>query len=143
MRVNAVTSRVEQSPVVAPQHVAHIVRRVLAPVALAVVAVVHVIDAPSKFKEVPYLGWGYILLIASAVMAAVWIAEKDDRRAWIAGGVFSAGAILMFVLSRTTGLPGSTDDIGNWAEPLGIVALFAEACVVALAIRVLTARLRK
>ncbi len=45
-----------------------------------------------------------------------------------------ASALLAFVLSRTSGLPGSTDDIGNWTETIGVVNLFIE--VVALAVAV-------
>jgi hypothetical protein len=48
--------------------------------------------------------------------------------------------MLCFVLSRTTGLPGATRDIGNWAEPLGLAALMAEALVAALSWRVLAIR---
>ena len=37
-----------------------------------------------------------------------------------------------YVLSRSTGLPGDTGDIGNWTEPLGLASLYVEACVFAL-----------
>ncbi len=38
------------------------------------------------------------------------------------------------VLSRTTGLPGSTDDIGNWSQMLGAVNLLTEAALILLAV---------
>jgi hypothetical protein len=34
--------------------------------------------------------------------------------------------------SRTTGLPNSTGDIGNWSEELGLASLFVEGAVVVL-----------
>jgi hypothetical protein len=37
-----------------------------------------------------------------------------------------------YVLSRTTGLPGATDDIGSWTEPLGLASLFVEGALVAV-----------
>jgi hypothetical protein len=37
------------------------------------------------------------------------------------------------VLSRTTGLPSATGDIGNWTEPLGLASLFVEGAVVVIA----------
>jgi hypothetical protein len=45
-----------------------------------------------------------------------------------------------FVLSRTTGLPQATDDIGNWGEPLGIASMFVEGALIALAGGVLAER---
>ncbi len=39
-----------------------------------------------------------------------------------------------YVLSRTTGLPQATGDIGNWTEPLGLASLFVEGGVAAVAI---------
>jgi hypothetical protein len=56
---------------------------------------------------------------------------------WTASGSLAATVIVGYVLSRTTGLPSSTDDIGNWGEPLGIASLFVEASLVALATGVL------
>ncbi len=40
-----------------------------------------------------------------------------------------------YVVSRTTGLPGATDDIGDWANALGLATLAVEAALVALAVR--------
>ena len=42
------------------------------------------------------------------------------------------GALVGFVFSRTVGLPGGADDIGNWTEPLGLASLFVEGSLVAL-----------
>jgi hypothetical protein len=49
----------------------------------------------------------------------------------------AAGAFAGYVLSRTTGLPGATDDVGNWTEPLGLASLVVEGCVVAVALAAL------
>jgi hypothetical protein len=48
--------------------------------------------------------------------------SPDDRAAILTG----------FVLSRTTGLPNATGDIGNWSEGLGLASMFVEAGVIAL-----------
>jgi hypothetical protein len=45
------------------------------------------------------------------------------------------------VISRAVGLPQGADDIGNWAEPLGLASLFVEGTLVALAATVLQERL--
>jgi hypothetical protein len=48
-----------------------------------------------------------------------------------------------YTLSRTTGLPGSIDDIGNWGQTLGIASLFVEGLLVALSASVVLARRAK
>ena len=54
--------------------------------------------------------------------------------------MFSALVIVGYVLSRTTGLPHSSDDVGNWSEPLGMASLFVEGFLVTLGSSVLLAR---
>jgi len=44
----------------------------------------------------------------------------------VRGGGVALAALLGFVYSRTVGLPGGGDDIGNWWEPLGLASLFVE-----------------
>ncbi|MEO7132374.1 MAG: hypothetical protein ABIZ07_13465, partial [Dermatophilaceae bacterium] len=39
----------------------------------------------------------------------------------------AALALVGYFLSRTIGLPQMGDDIGNWGEPLGILAIISEA----------------
>ncbi len=51
--------------------------------------------------------------------------------------------LIGYMLTRTTGLPNSTDDIGNWSEPIAIWAMVAELLVVAVAAFVLVARRRR
>jgi hypothetical protein len=49
-------------------------------------------------------------------------------RGWRRG---RGSAIAGYVVSRTTGLPNATGDVGNWGEPLGVASLFVEGTVVA------------
>ena len=108
------------------------ITRTLAIVGLAGVALIHLLDAPGKFTETPYLGWMYVALIAGCLVVAGALVRTSDRRAWAAAAALPAGAIIGYVLTRTTGLPQATDDIGNWGEPLGIASLFVEGAVVAV-----------
>ena len=98
------------------------ITRTLAIVGLAGVALIHLLDAPGKFTETPYLGWMYVALIAGCLVVAGALVRTSDRRAWAAAAALPAGAIIGYVLTRTTGLPQATDDIGNWGEPLGIAS---------------------
>jgi hypothetical protein len=106
--------------------------RAVAVVGLTGVALIHLLDAPGKFSETPYLGWMYLALIAGCVLVAVTLIGSNDRRSWAAAALLPAGAIVGYVLTRTTGLPQATGDIGNWTEPLGLASLFVEGSLVAL-----------
>jgi hypothetical protein len=106
--------------------------RVAGALILVAVAIVHVIDAPGTFDETPLIGYGYLILIAATLAAAVLLVTVADRRVWALAGLVAAGAIVAYVLSRTTGLPTDDDDVGNWNCALGIAALCTETLVVAL-----------
>jgi hypothetical protein len=104
------------------------------------VALIHLLDLPGKLSETPYMFFLYLALMASSVALAGALIRTDDTRVWAAATVLPALVIVGYVLSRTTGLPQSSDDIGNWSEPLGMASLFVEGCLVTLASAVLFAR---
>ena len=110
-----------------------LLRRGLAAVGLLGIALIHLLDVQGKFAETPYLGVGYVLLIASALGVAELLVRRESPMLWLATGALAASALLGYVVSRTTGLPDATGDIGNWLEPLGLASLFAEGVVVLLA----------
>jgi hypothetical protein len=106
------------------------VSRAAAAVGLAGIALIHLLDAPSKFSETPYLGWMYVGLIVASVAFAGALVHTSDGRVWSAALVLTATVIAGYVLSRTTGLPQATGDVGNWGEPLGMASLLVEGSVV-------------
>lgn len=106
--------------------------RALAIVGLAGIALIHLIDAPGQFADTPYLGWMYVALILGCIAVGAALLRGGDPRAWAAAGALTLSVMLGYVLSRTTGLPGSSGDIGNWSEQLGIASLFVEGSVVAV-----------
>jgi hypothetical protein len=101
-------------------------------VALVGVALIHFLDVFDKFKETPYLGVLYLGSIAGSLVAAALLTRPDSRRGWILGGAVAGLTFLGYVLSRTTGLPLSHEDVGNWLEPLGLASLFVEGLIVLL-----------
>jgi hypothetical protein len=127
----------------APQHddaqsaVPAAIARSLAVVGLAGVALIHLLDAHDTFVSSPYQGWLYVALIVGSLTTAAILVERDDPRAWSAALLLPLGAFGAFVYSRTVGLPGGAEDVGNWWEPLGLASLFVEGALVALAGRVL------
>ena len=109
------------------------VPRAAAIVALGGVALIHLLELQGKLKEVPYLGFGYIALVGASVLAAALLVHSNARAGWIIGGGAALATLIGFTLTRTVGLPQSTDDIGNWLEPMGLASLFVESIVVMLA----------
>ena len=124
-------------------------RRVDLPIfeALTVVGLVgfawiHLLDLGDKFEETPYLGVAYVGLIAGCVAATLLLIRRDHRGFVMAGGL-AAATFIGYCLSRTTGLPAATDDVGNWTETLGVWSLIAEGAVVALSVTALRSKVRR
>ena len=114
------------------------ITRTLAVVGLAGVALIHLLDAPGKFEETPYMGWLYVALIAGCVGAAAALIRSGSPRIWLAAALVPVGPLVGYTLTRTVGLPQATGDIGNWAEPLGLASLFVEIGLVTLCLYMLT-----
>ncbi len=104
-------------------------RRVVV-VGLLGIALIHLLDLPGKFEETPYLGWAYLGVIGAAIVLARLVAVPRDPRALLASSALALAVFGGYVVNRTVGMPGATDDIGNWTEPLGLASLFVEAAVV-------------
>ena len=102
-------------------------------VGLAAIGVIHLLDSIGTYGETRYLFWMYIALIAGCIVVAGAVLFARTRAAFLAAAALAAGALVGYVLSRTTGLPNAKGDIGNWTEPLGLASLFVEAGVVAVA----------
>jgi cytochrome bd-type quinol oxidase subunit 2 len=108
-------------------------------VGLAGIAVIHAVDSVGKWSEVRYMFWMYIALIVGSLAVAGAVLFARSRAALAAAALVAASAFAGYVLSRTTGLPNATDDIGNWTEPLGLASLVVEGCVIAVALAALRA----
>jgi hypothetical protein len=116
------------------------IARAVAAVGLAGFALIHLLDLPDTMSGTPYIGWMYIGLIASALGLAGALVRTSDSRVWLASTGLVVSVIVCYVLSRTTGLPQSTDDIGNWSQPGGIAMLFVGGCLLGVNGAVLAAR---
>lgn len=110
------------------------VRRGVAAIGLAAVALIHVLDLPGKVEEAPYLAVGYLGLIVVALVTAESLVRRDTVLGWLSALGLSAATVAGFVATRTVGLPAATEDIGNWLEPLGLASLFVEGAVILLAL---------
>lgn len=99
-----------------------------------IVAASHVPITGEHLAEAPYIGWSFVALEVAALALAAALALRDVAVVWWAAAVVPTLAILAFVVTRTVALPEIADDVGNWTEPLGFVALAAEGSLVVLAL---------
>lgn len=112
--------------------------RVAGAAAALLVSWIHVVDQGglTSLKHPAYVGVGYWLLELTAVAVAVALLTGGVRQRlaawWLALGV-SAGPMVGYALSRGPGLPGYTEDRGNWTETIGVQALVVETALLALA----------
>ena len=105
-------------------------RQIAVGLALAVTAAIHVLDLPGKIEEVPYLAVAYIFLIVASFVIMERIFRVGKTLDYVAAIGLGLAILLAFVVNRTVGMPGATDDIGNWLEPLGLLSLVVESFVV-------------
>jgi hypothetical protein len=127
--------------------------------ALAVSAV-HVADqgGVTALADPDWIGWGYRIVEIGGVLTALallvpWPAllstsASQSRSAvvpwsaglgWAAGVLLGLGPFIAYLASRSIGVPGDPDDVGNWDDWLGTVSLFVEAALIALSLTVLFA----
>ena len=111
--------------------------RSLAAICLLVVAGTHLPLVAEHLEEAPLIGYGFIGLVAASMLLAAAVSIRASTATWAAIGVLNLGALTAYVASRTVGLPGIGDDIGNWVEPLSFPALAAETVALAVAVRAL------
>jgi hypothetical protein len=106
--------------------------RAAAGAGLVGVAVLHVAAAGDEWGDARGVFWLFMALAGACLALAGRLAIGLDR--WAAAAVLglALATIAGYVMSRTTGLPGAADDIGDWANPLGLGALCAEAALVAI-----------
>ena len=103
------------------------------------VALIHLIDLWGQLRDTPYIGGLYIALIVASLAVGMRLIWTCNRRLLAMSAVIAGATFIAFVLSRTTGLPKSSDDIGNWEEPLGLASLFVEFLVVMLSVSAMSA----
>jgi hypothetical protein len=126
----------------AKEAVNQLITRATAIGALFGIAVIHAVQVPEGFGDIWYLGLLFIgSVLASLVLAAALTQSGDLRLLGLAGGL-AALNMIGFVLSRTIGLPGFTDDTGVWDGSRGLASLAVEGLLVCLTVGVLATRSR-
>jgi hypothetical protein len=102
-------------------------------VGLITAGVIHAVEIQGELGGAVWLTIGFSLLAVVAPLAGLWLLVRPTGPAWIFAGLVGLLAAVAYMATRTVGLPGDHGDIGNWLEPLGLVALITEWLVVILA----------
>ena len=105
--------------------------RLAAIVLIVVVGLSHLIGAPQHYRVAPYIGVGFVANFIGALVAAVGI-YRDVMWGWLLGALVAGGALIMYVVSRSIGLPGFEHAVGRWSGPLGILSLVVEALFITI-----------
>ncbi|MGZ4590579.1 MAG: hypothetical protein ACXV2H_03980 [Actinomycetes bacterium] len=123
-------------------------RRTTAPIAVGLagaglalaVTVIHVLDQGglTALRDPAYLGQGYRLLEVAGVLTAALLLARRQLLGWLLALGVAAGPLTGFILTRTVGLPGARDDIGNWTEPIGVASVVVEGTLLLLSLTVLS-----
>jgi len=108
--------------------------RAVGALALAGLAVIHVVDLPGTLGPTPLVGLGYLGIIAAAILIAGVLIARPHWLAWGAAAAVAGSAMGGYILTRALpgGFLGDHHDVGNWHCPLGIAALSVESVIILL-----------
>ena len=112
-----------------------VVARAVAAMALAALAVIHVVDLPGTLGPTPLVGVGYFGIVAVATVAGAVIVVRSHWLVWAVASGLAVAAMGGYVLTRSLsgGFLGDHGDVGNWRCPLGIAAVSVETLIILLA----------
>jgi hypothetical protein len=112
-----------------------VIARAVTAMALLGLAVIHVVDLPGTLGPTPLVGFGYLGIIAAAVMICGGMIARSHWLVWAAASAVAVSAMGGYLLTRSLsgGFLGDHHDVGNWHCPLGIAALSLETLIILLA----------
>src|ERR1700722_6881496 len=74
--------------------------RAVGALALAALAVIHVVDLPGTLGPTPLIGIGYLGIVAAAMVIGGVLIARPHRLVWAAAAAVAASAIIGYVLTR-------------------------------------------
>ena len=117
-----------------PDQGAAVAARAVGALALAGLAVIHVVDLPGTLGPDRVVGIGYLGVIAAAIVTGGVLIARPHWLAWAAAAAVAVSAMGGYILTRALpgGFLGDHGDVGNWHCPLGIAALSVESVIILL-----------
>ncbi len=98
---------------------------------IVAVGLAHLRGTLPHYRFAPYIGVGFVVNFVGALVAAVGI-YRNALWGWLLGVVVAGGALVLYVVSRSVGLPGFEVAVGRWFGPLAIISLIVEVLFLAL-----------
>jgi hypothetical protein len=105
--------------------------------AALVAAAAHVPGIEEHLHEAPYMGVLFAAFTLACAGVAAVVATRPGRGAYAAAAGLCGAAVLTYAATRLVAFPQLADDVGHWAEPLGVVSIATELLVVACALPLL------
>lgn len=102
--------------------------------ALTAAAAAHLPVLAEHLHEAPWLGWLFVVFIAASLALGVVLLTR--RLDWVvaAAAALSASAIAVYAATRLFSFPQMGDDVGDWFDPWGMVAVAAEVAALLVAL---------
>ena len=121
-----------------PDQGAAMAARAVGALALAALAVIHVVDLPGTLGPDRLVGIGYLGIIAAAVLTGGVLITRPHWLTWAAAAAVAVSAMGGYILTRALpgGFLGDHGDVGDWHCPLGIAALSVESVIILLVLLV-------
>ncbi len=107
-------------------------------VLIVIVGLIHLVTVPHHFEVATYMGWLFLANLVGSLVAAVGI-YREALWGWLLGVLIAGGAFVLYLISRTIGLPEASEFVGHWGT-WGIISLIVEGLFVALFLSVVTLR---
>lgn len=104
---------------------------------ILVTGLTHMYVFPAHFEAAKYLGLSFGALFAGTLLSALGIL-RGSRWGWTLGSVICAVAFVAYIISRTLGLPGFGEAVGDWTTPAGTMAEIFEVSYLGLHFSVIT-----
>ncbi len=98
----------------------------------------HVLISGEHFLTATYLGVLFLANFFGSVAVAFALYWSPNRWPWLLGDLISGGTIAGFVVSRTVGLPGAPEFVGQWLNIAGLLTLMVAGAFVSLSLLAIT-----
>lgn len=92
----------------------------------------HLLQAEEFFSATAYVGALALVNFAASCGVALVLARSGGKAAWLTGAAIAAGSLVLFVISRTLGLPGYEEVTGQWLNLPAWSAIGMELAYLAL-----------
>jgi len=108
--------------------------------ALTASAAAHLPVLADHLHEAPWLGWLFVSFIAASLALGVVVLVR--QLSWVvpAAAGLSGSAIAVYAASRLIPFPQMGDDVGDWFDPWGLVAVAAEVAALLVALKLARVR---